>query len=73
MCLKVKEKASEQGCRIKISGGKYGHGKISDSLTRHDGLKIPGLGFGVWQIPPLHTAECVKTAIKAVRLVCLWE
>ena len=39
--------------------------KISDSLTLHNGLKIPGLGFGVWQISPLHTAKCVKTAIKA--------
>ena len=39
--------------------------KISDSLTFHNGLKIPGLGFGVWQISPFHTAKCVKTAIKA--------
>ena len=39
--------------------------KISDSLTLHNGLKIPGLGFGVWQISPFHTAKCVKTAIKA--------
>ena len=39
--------------------------KISDSLTLHNGLKIPSLGFGVWQISPLHTAKCVKTVIKA--------
>ncbi|RKJ00003.1 aldo/keto reductase [bacterium D16-54] len=39
--------------------------KISDSLTLHNGLKIPGLGFGVWQISPFYTAKCVKTAIKA--------
>ena len=39
--------------------------KISDSIILHNGLKIPGLGFGVWQISPFHTAKCVKTAIKA--------
>ena len=39
--------------------------KISDSLALHNGLKIPGLGFGVWQIFPLHTAKCVKAAIRA--------
>ena len=39
--------------------------KISDSLTLHNGLKIPGFGFGVWQISHLHTAKCVKTAIQA--------
>lgn len=39
--------------------------KISDNLTLHNGVKIPGLGFGVWQISPMHTAKYVKTAIKA--------
>ena len=39
--------------------------KISDKFTLHNGVKIPGLGFGVWQISLLQTAECVKTAIKA--------
>ena len=39
--------------------------KIADSLTLHNGLKIPGLGFGVSQISPLHTAKCVKMAIRA--------
>lgn len=38
---------------------------ISDTLTLYNGVKIPGLGFGVWQISPLHTAKCVKMAIKA--------
>lgn len=38
---------------------------ISDTLTLYNGAKIPGLGFGVWQISPLHTAKCVKMAIKA--------
>ena len=38
---------------------------VSDNLTLHNGVKIPGLGFGVWQISPLHTAKCVRTAIKA--------
>ena len=39
--------------------------KISDNFALYNGVKIPRLGFGVWQISPLHTAECVKTAIKA--------
>ena len=38
---------------------------ISDTLTLYNGVKIPGLGFGVWQISPLHTAKCVKMAIRA--------
>lgn len=38
---------------------------VSDNLTLHNGVKIPSLGFGVWQISPLHTAKCVRTAIKA--------
>lgn len=38
---------------------------ISDTLTLYNGAKIPGLGFGVWQISPLHTAKCVKMAIRA--------
>ena len=39
--------------------------KISDKFILHNKVKIPGLGFGVWQISPLHTAKCVRTAIKA--------
>ena len=39
--------------------------KIADSHTLHDGVKISSLGFGVWQIFPLHTAKCVKAAIRA--------
>ena len=39
--------------------------KIADSHTLHDGVKIFSLGFGVWQIFPLHTAKCVKAAIRA--------
>ena len=39
--------------------------KLADSLPLHNRVKIPGLGFGVWQISPLHTAKCVKTAIRA--------
>ncbi len=39
--------------------------QISDNLTLYNGVKIPGMGFGVWQISTLHTAKCVKTAIKA--------
>ncbi len=40
-------------------------GNISDTLTLYNGVKIPGLGICVWQISPLHTAKCVKMAIKA--------
>ena len=40
-------------------------GNISDTLTLYNGVGIPVLGFGVWQISPFHTADCVKTAIKA--------
>ena len=39
--------------------------KIADSHTLHDGVKISSLGFGVWQISPLHTVKCVKAAIRA--------
>ena len=39
--------------------------QISDRLTLYNGVKIPKLGFGVWQIPSIRTAECVKTAVGA--------
>lgn len=39
--------------------------KLADSLSLHNRVKIPGLGFGVWQISPLHTAKFVKMAIRA--------
>lgn len=38
--------------------------RISDNLTLYNGVKIPWLGFGVWQISPFQTAKCVKQAIK---------
>ena len=42
--------------------------KIADSLTLHNGLKIPGLGFGVWQISPLHTAGKMCKGSDQVRI-----
>lgn len=38
---------------------------IKDTMTLYNGIKIPGFGFGVWQIPQDATAQCVKEAIKA--------
>lgn len=38
---------------------------MQDTLTLYNGVKIPGIGFGVWQIPQDVTAKCVKDAIKA--------
>ena len=38
---------------------------IKDTVTLSNGVQMPGLGFGVWQIPQESTAEAVKTAIKA--------
>lgn len=31
----------------------------------HNGMKLPNMGFGVWQIPKGVTAHCVKLALKA--------
>ncbi len=38
--------------------------KISNQLELYNGIKIPAMGFGVWQIAPIHTSKCVKTAIR---------
>ena len=32
-------------------------------LTLHDGVEIPQLGFGVFQIPPEETQEAVEEAL----------
>lgn len=34
-------------------------------ITLNNGVKMPQLGFGVYQIPPEDTARCVRTAIDA--------
>lgn len=34
-------------------------------ITLNNGVKMPQLGFGVYQIPPEDTAHCVRTAIDA--------
>jgi 2,5-diketo-D-gluconate reductase A len=34
-------------------------------VTLHDGVQIPQLGFGVWQVPPEQTAEVVLQALQA--------
>lgn len=38
--------------------------KIEDTVELYNGVKMPGLGFGVWQISERDTAESVKLAIK---------
>ena len=38
---------------------------IKDTVTLSNGVKMPGFGFGVWQITKGDTAESVKMAIKA--------
>lgn len=38
---------------------------MKETMTLYNGVKIPGIGFGVWQIPQDATAQCVKEAIKA--------
>ena len=38
---------------------------INDTVQLYNGVKMPGMGFGVWQIPQGATAECVKLALKA--------
>lgn len=37
---------------------------INDTVELYNGVKMPGLGFGVWQISEGDTAESVKLAIK---------
>lgn len=34
------------------------------SLTLHDGVEIPQLGFGVFQVPPAETQRAVETALE---------
>ena len=38
--------------------------KLDDRVELNNGIKIPGLGLGVFKIPNEETAETVKTAIK---------
>lgn len=38
---------------------------LSDTISLYNGVKMPGMGFGVWQIPQGATADCVKAALKA--------
>ncbi|MDK8117627.1 aldo/keto reductase, partial [Limosilactobacillus reuteri] len=35
------------------------------NITLNNGVKIPALGFGVFQIPPAETEQAVIDAIKA--------
>ncbi len=35
------------------------------NLTLHDGVEIPQLGFGVFQVPPVETQEVVELALEA--------
>ena len=35
------------------------------NITLNNGVKIPALGFGVFQIPPAETEQAVINAIKA--------
>jgi 2,5-diketo-D-gluconate reductase A len=37
----------------------------SPSLTLHDGIEIPQLGFGVFQVPPPETQSVVEVALEA--------
>lgn len=37
----------------------------SNTLTLCNGVQIPILGFGTWQIPGFQTAKCVTAAVKA--------
>lgn len=39
------------------------HATVSPVLTLHDGVEIPQLGFGVFQIPPEETQERVEEAL----------
>ena len=41
------------------------HATRSPALTLHDGVEIPQLGFGVFQIPPEETQERVEEALAA--------
>ena len=39
--------------------------QATPQVTLHDGVGIPQLGFGVWQVPPEQTAEVVLRALQA--------
>ena len=39
--------------------------ETAGTLTLHNGVQIPALGFGTWQIPGFQTAKCVAAAVKA--------
>lgn len=37
---------------------------MKDTLTLNNGVEIPRIGYGVYQIPPAHTVSCVSTALE---------
>ena len=39
--------------------------KPDQALTLYNGVQIPSLGFGTWQIPNFQAAKCVTAAVKA--------
>ena len=38
---------------------------VEKTLRLYNGISIPSIGFGPWQIPPFSTAKCVWNAVKA--------
>lgn len=38
---------------------------VDKTLQLYNGISIPSIGFGTWQIPPFSTAKCVRNAVKA--------
>ena len=50
-----------RGARRRVPGMTQGIPQV----TLHDGVEIPQLGFGVWQVPPEQTAEVVLRALQA--------
>ncbi len=38
---------------------------VEKTLRLYNGISIPSIGFGTWQIPPFSTAKCVWNAVKA--------
>jgi 2,5-diketo-D-gluconate reductase A len=38
---------------------------VIPSLTLHDGVEVPQLGFGVFQVPPEDTQQVVEEALAA--------
>ena len=41
------------------------HKNVEKTLQLYNGISIPSIGFGTWQIPPFSTAKCVRNAVKA--------